>query len=237
MRTLNDTDLLRLWERGAARHTLDRALLALATALPETPGESLADWPIGRRNQGLARLRCQCFGPRLRGWLACVNCGERLEFELDAQLLAGGESNEPVPTREMITLHDRAFRLPTSRDLAQAAQAADTVAGAACLATSCLVTGSAPAQWEDAELIAIGEALALADPDAETRVAFRCPDCGHEWSETLDLPSFFWTEVEARVRHLLLAIDALARAYGWSEADILALSSDRRATYLEMVRG
>src|SRR5215469_16981144 len=109
MRALNDTDFLRLWERGAARHPLDRALLALAAALPETPGEILADWPVGRRNQALARLRCQCFGPRLRGWLACVKCGEKLEFDMNAQMLAGKENDTPPDTGETVAFNDLIF--------------------------------------------------------------------------------------------------------------------------------
>jgi hypothetical protein len=237
MRALHDTELLDLWERGARRHPLDRALLALTAALPEIPSDTLADWSIGRRNRELARLRCHCFGPRLRGWLACIKCGEKLEFEMDGQLLAGEESDPSHGPRETISIHDRTFRLPTSRDLAQAAQALDPAAGAARLATNCQVAGVAPAKWEEAELAAIGEALALADPLAETRITFRCPDCGNKWQETLDLALFFWTELEARARHLLVEIHTLASAYGWSEGDILALSPERRATYLEMARG
>jgi hypothetical protein len=34
-----------------------------------------------------------------------------------------------------------------------------------------------------------------------------------------------------------MEVDALARAYGWREADILALSPARRAAYLELARG
>ena len=40
---------------------------------------------------------------------------------------------------------------------------------------------------------------------------------------------------EARARALLAAVHTLARAYGWSEPDVLALSEQRRAAYLEMV--
>lgn len=237
MRVLHDTELLNLWERGARRHPLDRALLALAAALPQVPSDTLADWPIGRRNQQLARLRCQCFGPLLRGWATCVKCGEKLEFEMDGKLLSGQEKHDLAGHEETVTINDRIFRLPTSRDLAQAAQALDPAEGAARLATSCQVAGPVPAKWEEAELVATGEALALADPLAETRITFRCPDCGSEWKETLDFADFFWTELQARIRHLLLEIHTLASAYGWSEADILALSPERRATYLEMARG
>jgi len=46
---------------------------------------------------------------------------------------------------------------------------------------------------------------------------------------------FFWAELAAEAKRLLREVDALARAYGWREADILALSSQRRHAYLELV--
>jgi hypothetical protein len=236
MRPLDDTELLGLWESGLRRHPLDRALLALSAALPEMPCAELADWPLGRRNQALTRLRCLCFGPFLRGWTACVQCGEKLEFEMNAQILAGGETGENNGSNEPVTVNGRTFRLPTSRDLARAAGESDPMAGAVRLAESCLVEASPPAKWSEEELSAIGERLALADPLAETRLALHCPDCGNDWQETLDIASFFWTELEARVRQVLAAIHTLASAYGWSEGEILSLSQNRRAIYLEMAQ-
>jgi hypothetical protein len=53
--------------------------------------------------------------------------------------------------------------------------------------------------------------------------------------ETLDPPSFLWREVEARAACLLDEIDRLARAYGWSERDILGLGDARRAAYLDRI--
>jgi hypothetical protein len=35
----------------------------------------------------------------------------------------------------------------------------------------------------------------------------------------------------------LLDVDALARAYGWSEPQVLALSATRRAAYLQLIGG
>jgi hypothetical protein len=40
--------------------------------------------------------------------------------------------------------------------------------------------------------------------------------------------------MDARARALLAEVHSLARAYGWTEPEILALSPQRRAAYLEM---
>jgi hypothetical protein len=63
----SSVDCLALWERGHRSTTLERALKMLAAALPETPLDSLADWPLGARNRALANLHLHLFGPSLNG--------------------------------------------------------------------------------------------------------------------------------------------------------------------------
>jgi hypothetical protein len=236
MRTLSETDLLDLWERGSRRHPLDRALLVLAAALPDRSYDGLADWPLGRRNQALTNLYCQWFGPRLRAWTLCRNCSENLEFEMDTETLGGQNTWENDEAYEPVVVHGRAFRLPTSRDLALMANETDPAAGAVRLVERCLVESNGPARWSEEELFEIGESLAMVDPLAEICVNVPCPACGNEGKETLDPVSFLWTEIEARVRRLLFDVHTLASAYGWSEAAILSMSEIRRSMYIEMAQ-
>jgi hypothetical protein len=90
--------------------------------------------------------------------------------------------------------------------------------------------------WSDEELEEIGERMAMADPLAEMRLTLHCPSCENDWEETLDIVTFLWAEIAARARRLLLEIHALASAYGWTETEILSLSENRRARYIEMVQ-
>jgi len=234
MRPLSNPDFLSVWERGLWLHPLDRSLLALATALPETSYESLADWPLGCRNRALAELRCACFGPSLQAWMTCPQCGERLEFEMDAGSLAR-EPNEPGP-REPIFANGRSFRLPTSRDLARVARESDSRLAAIRLLEGCLLEGGVTRPWCDEDMEEVGEKMARADPLAETRLALQCAACGHEWDETLNIAAFVWTEIEARAKRLLFEIHTLASAYGWTEKEILSLGDRRRASYMEMAQ-
>ena len=248
MRSLSNSDFLALWEGGERRHPLDRALLILGAAFPETPYESLADWRLGRRNRALATLRSRYFGSRLNGWVACASCGERLEFELDANVIAGDVGDDYPGTGQLqglddahdpivpIVVNGRAFRLPTSRDLAQAAHAANPHLAAVRIAENCQIDPVGTATWSEEELEQIGEAMAAADPSAETVLSLRCSNCESEWHETLDLVSFLWSEIEIRARRLLLEVHAIASAYGWSEAEILSLSETRRSLYFGMVQ-
>jgi hypothetical protein len=50
-----------------------------------------------------------------------------------------------------------------------------------------------------------------------------------------DIGEFFWTEIAVQAQRLLREIDALARAYGWTEREILSLPGQRRQAYLELV--
>lgn len=242
MRSLSSFDCLTLWESGRALHALDRALLAIHAALPEAPGEAPADWPLGRRNRALAELHHASFGAPVRGWSACHECREKLEFELDSRALIA--SAPPVPANS-VEIEGKIFRLPTSRDLAGIAQESDPQRAAARLLQRCTEnrTGAASTQPEQAEgacsdeqLDMIGQAMAQADPLAEILLHFDCPACGASFDEPLDLPSFLWAQIESRARRLLLEIHTLASAYGWNEYEILALSPARRNSYLEMVR-
>jgi hypothetical protein len=87
----------------------------------------------------------------------------------------------------------------------------------------------------DETIEAISAAMLEADPQAETILHLTCPACGHEWDLLFDVVDFFWREISAQAQRLLREIDALARAYGWTEREILNLPAQRRQTYLEML--
>ena len=55
------------------------------------------------------------------------------------------------------------------------------------------------------------------------------------WQLTLDIVSFLWSEISSLAKRHLREVHTLAWAYGWSEADILAMSPARRQFYLESV--
>jgi hypothetical protein len=233
MRPLSPPGVLDLWERGLNLHPLDRGVLALRAGWPEA-SESVADWPLGRRNRALAALRRACFG-ELRGRTTCPQCGEPVEFGLD-----GGTLAEPSDVEiETVSVAGETFRLPTSRILASVVDEPDSGTAAAKLCDRCRTGGAereqGPLTADDVERI--GEAMALADPLAEIAFAFECPSCGAEFHEGLDLAEFFWREIEAEAKRLLEEVHALASAYGWRERDVLALSPVRRAYYLERALG
>jgi hypothetical protein len=78
--------------------------------------------------------------------------------------------------------------------------------------------------------------MAAADPRADVELALACPACAHEWTAAFDAAAFLWSELDAWTRRTLHDVHTLATAYGWTEAEVLALGR-RRHVYLELVGG
>jgi hypothetical protein len=241
MSALNNAELLSLWEDGCGLHPLDRGVLVVHALLTELPTESVADWTLGRRNEALAQLHSDCFGPALQGWTECAKCGETLEFCVDCRSLM---ERQRAGSDEPILMHGRRFRVPTSRDQARIAGERDPESAAMRLLEACRVeTDDLREQpeplpdWSAGDLERLGEKMIAADPLAEIVLSFECPVCREVREQALDLVEFLWAGLEAAAKRLLGEVHLLASAYGWNEAEILALSESRRSMYVAMVQG
>jgi hypothetical protein len=241
MRALTPSALLDAWEQAQGHGPTVRALALLAAAGPPAAWEELSALPLGERDRRLLELREGMLGSRLEAVARCPGCGEPLDVELDTRELRAGAGTGAVEgelSQEGLELR---FRLLNSLDLLAAERCGGIEEARRRLAERCLLAARregapvAAADLAEEDVAALAEALAAADPGAELLLELRCPACGSDWWEILDVASFVWVEMEVQVRQLLREVHALARAYGWREADVLALSPRRRRLYLEMV--
>jgi len=240
MRPLTASDILKVWEQGEGQAAVDRALTMLAVACPELRDDELAALSIGRRDARLFELRQLTFGPRLDGFAACPQCDERLEFMLDTAAIRGRQSQSSGNDEFEVEMNGGAlrFRLPNSGDLAVVATCDDVGAARRLLAERCVLqsrNGDEIAELSDESLTRLAERIGQCAPEADVMLDFACPSCGHRWQGMLDIAAFFWAEIAAGARRLLREVHLLASAYGWREAEILAMSARRRQAYLEMV--
>jgi hypothetical protein len=83
---------------------------------------------------------------------------------------------------------------------------------------------------------AVAEAMGRADPQAAAEIALTCPACAHRWTVAFDAGAFLWAEIQAWAQQILRDVHTLAAAYGWNEAEILALPPARRRAYLDLVQ-
>ena len=229
MHALSNMALLELWERGRGASPIDRALLLLAAAVPGVDSAALARFSIPRRDAAVLALRRRALGPALPGVADCPACGERLEFDFDADtLLDTAADTEPEPVR----VGELRFRLPNSSDLAVAAAIADSQRATRQLLQRCCLDAGSGEAWSDDVLAQAEAALSAHAGAADTRFHFDCAACGVAWDAPFDICAYFWEEVEGRAQALLDDVHRLALAYGWDEQRILALSAARRDAYL-----
>jgi len=226
-------DLLALWERGVSRHALDRSALLCARARPELPVESIADLPLGEVTASTLRLRSAWFGERINAHVDCERCKERLQLNVEV-----GELLQPsAPVAHVVDTAGDRCRPLSLRDLAAVARERDPELAVRLLLTRCR---QEPASQEAAAVseMNLGEienSLEAADPNADLAFDVRCAVCGHVSTAQLDAAALLWDEIDAHARALLTEVHLLARAYGWTESEVLALSAARRASYLSMV--
>lgn len=264
MHTLTGQEILRIWELGQEQHPVDRALTILAVVVPELHPEQLPTLCIGQRDAHLLAAYERNFGSRLACFAVCQQCRERLEFVLDLAEMGvlstaqfPGDGHADVMTSQKGQASDSSFaaavhqmsaegyelhfHLPNSLDLAAIAKGFDAITARAQLVRRCIVQalqGGVEVTVEvlpETVIAALSAQMVECDPQAEIQLDLVCPACEHHWSVTFDIVLFFWTEICTQAKLLLQEVHILALAYGWREADILAMSAARRQFYLEMV--
>lgn len=240
MRRLFPSELLQIWEHGPEYSLLSKSLLLLATACPPADYNLVAQWSIGTRDGLLIQIREQVFGLRLINNAVCPNCSETVEWEMKTRDLLLQSPQEwvemPIFSLEISPLLIR-YRLPNSVDFMSGVDRQSFQ-----LVRDCIVSvekKGKPIAVESLseELLQKLEAqMEKDDPNANLVFNLSCLSCQHQWKAVFDIISYLWKELGEWARQILQEVFILARAMGWSEAEILDMSTKRRQFYLEMLR-
>jgi hypothetical protein len=169
----------------------------------------------------------------------CPACQTEVELTLALDELQPPVQEGPVPPRTMqASGYTLLCQLPRNEDLGALACRGLEVTPYDLL-EQCVIEASSPdglpvalRELPEEVVETIIEALAECDPGAFTVLRMRCP-CGNEWAAELDIRIVVWNDLTEWVGRTLAEVHHLARAYGWSEAEILAMSGWRRHWYLE----
>jgi hypothetical protein len=244
MRMLSASKLLSVWEQALDCSTVERALVLLNAACPESTLEDLARLSIGRRDRLLMAMRERTFGSRMLSRASCRQCGEWMELSFDLSQI---RVEQEALTADVLSLqvedYEIDFRLPNSKDLMSVLGCRDVETGRRLLFARSIVRAAQGGEERGGEELpeqvrqAVAKKMAEADPQAEVQLKLLCPSCGHRWLMTFDIVSYFWVELNAWAYAVLREVHTLAAAYGWREQDVLAMSAGRRQVYLEMVGG
>ena len=223
MRGLTTADIVAVWERAGAEPALTRPAALLGT--PDS-----GDLALGERDGALLDLYAATFGDRLDAVATCPSCATAVELSLSCAELR----RTPKSPVEPLKVDGQAveWRLPTTKDLEAVAECFDAAEAGAQLLRRCVIVAD---ELTSEVREAVGAAMAAADPLAEILLDLDCPQCNARWSSQLDVAAFVWRHLDAAAQRLFVEVHTLARAYGWTEPQILALSPTRRATYLRLV--
>jgi len=235
-------DMLRVWEIGQFQTLPEQALTLLGVYCEEVPRADLERLNIGKRDSLLLALREQLFGSQFSGMTSCPGCQTNLEVafnssEVRAEVFSDPETTFPLSFGE----YEFTCRLPDSADLLVVVRGANVGSIKDSLLERCLLEKrhlgkdiplvNIPSEAIERIAVEFGKR----DPQADIRLALVCPDCSLHWEAIFDIVSFVCNEVSVWACRLLRQVHELASAYGWRERDILAMSSLRRETYLEML--
>ncbi|VVN83497.1 hypothetical protein [Pseudomonas fluorescens] len=242
MSKLDSADWLAIWDHS---QTLPPALQSCALLAPLL-ADGLAGaerLPVGRRDAHLLDLYGALLGPQLTAMTCCGHCAERLELNLNTADLRLDDPPCEAPELQLEWQdYCLRFRLPDSLDLAVLAQLLDIEQARQLLVRRCVleaVKGTQPVSLETLPqglLQALSEAMSQADPQALIELDMCCPACEERWSEAFDIGSYLLESLDHWAHRTLDQVHLLAAAYGWSEAQILALSPQRRARYLQRLQ-
>ena len=239
-------------EANALLAQWERALGQVASARDDVLLQGLSDATtaprrLGERNARLLVLHAQIFGSELALLSHCPACATAAQFSADCEALAAQTPDIEAassPHRLEAEGHSIEFRLPESTDLADITAASgvqDDDKFASALLARCVLTctrdgaGVQPNELPMSVLDALSQRMDALDPCASVSFALECPECATHWDARLDVGQQLWTKLRAVAERILLDVDALARAYGWTESEVLRLSPTRRAAYLQLV--
>lgn len=246
--TFSAVQALDVWDSGQRLDDVGRALALLAAAGPTGDRDVLARLPVGTRDGRLLKLRAALFGDRAPATIACVGCGETLEFEFAVgEMVAaahcdGAEaaSAEGDDFEVVVELANRIVRcgLPDSVALRAVAATSETGDGTRALLHACVIAidpdGSID-DLDDEEIAAIERRIVEVDPGADLTFTVEHASCGTVFEACLAPDRFLWAELDGWAQRTIGEVHELAARYGWSEADILSISPQRRRRYLAVV--
>jgi len=205
-------------------------------------GKSLADrleavrlLTIAERDWLVVELRRRSFGSRIQSEARCPSCGSAVEIEFATEDLP----IQPTTVREHFEIQLPTGKIACLRPLTAGDHeqfvdktGLDSTAQLALALERALVSldgGLENLAIDDRT--ALDQALAASIPE-EIQLNLECQSCGQQLTAPFDPCTSFFAELKEHSRTLLDDVHTLARAYHWSEREILRLPLRRRLAYL-----
>ncbi|WP_157973571.1 hypothetical protein [Tropicimonas sp. IMCC34043] len=181
---------------------------------------------LGDRARLTLAVLCAGYGAPSELLWTCPDCGTMQELPFDPQPILETRATGPVG-QGFPSAHGLSMRLPIGADLS--VLAAEGRASAAALLSRCAPEAGV------GDIEAVEAEISARDPCAEIALAAHCIACGQAGNGVIDPLALLRAEMD-REGGILAEIDAIARAYHWSEAELRALPAHQRRLYLAAIR-
>lgn len=225
-------------------HVVTDLLCSCVTS--EASYEEVWRLPVGHRTALVLQIGLSSGIDTLNVLKTCRNgaCGERLEIALSAGTLAESQDATVAAQTRLASVvggHELMLRRPTGADqLAWQRQSYRSRREAVEAIIGSLIIG--PGSSEDStgaisddEIDILGETLQEADPLVGLTVEVTCPGCAESQSFLVDVQQAVLARLQQRQQRLFREVHEIAWHYHWPEDRILALSSQRRRQYLNLI--
>lgn len=223
---------------------MDRSIHLLTVACSVSDTGLLTQLSIGDRDSRLFQLRKWLFGNQMVNLSNCPQCTASMEWELNIDDFLPEKVDElekPQEFRLKVDNYQLRYRLPNSDDLTNVMnntvyqENPDKVLEDCILEIKYRGQDCMKTEFPESVLKRLDEQISKDDPHANITVLLNCGLCPHQWEVSFDILSYLWAEIDNWAKHLLQEVYTLARAFNWSERDILEMSSRRRRLYLQML--
>jgi hypothetical protein len=233
--------LLAAWEAAAARPEVARGPVLVAFDTRTTLA-AILDLPVSACAALAVSAFREAFGPRPDCRFACPSCRTPIHVPLDLDHLeAAFAADQEVGDLAVVVAGARrelAVHCFSTQDLLDAAATADPAAELRGRIVRTADGKALPPGEIDgltgAELAAVDAAADGLAGAAATVLRMDCPACGEQQRAAVDPGDLLWERVAMTAPRLMNQVATLARAFGWSEDETLALSAVRRGAYLEL---
>jgi hypothetical protein len=172
----------------------------------------------------------------------CPKCGTQLELVFDLnQIRTSSQETLGNPYQLSIEEWQVFFRLPNSMDLLAITSDQGPDGARRALLLRCLLHSEQNGEEKSNDQLpehiasAVIDQMAQLDLQGDVELGLTCPECANQWLANFDIVRFLWRELDAWAIRTLQDVHKLASAYGWREADILAMNPLRRQVYLELI--
>jgi hypothetical protein len=207
----------------------------------EVPESFFWDLSVGKRIECLLKLSSPEERAKMAVAFACqnANCGQQLEVELSLDDIFTLQDEAYADENVSVEVGEQKVRLrrPTAADQLTWREAvfANEEAAARTMIGTLLLPGTVAEDVVAAQVPGIEQLLDDNDPLIDFKVEVRCPYCEMERVFEIDLEDLSLRRLRQAQLRLLRSVHTLARHYHWSEQEIFAVPSWRRAQYLALI--